>query len=73
MTVQVSSSQAKVLDAIKVLSKVRGYPPTYAELANSLGLHPNAIVESVKILKRKGLVTAEEGKTRTLRVLEETP
>ena len=64
--------QKDVLSAIVQLSQDNGYPPTLAQLAQSLGLKNRMTVhQHVAALKKKGLVHWEPGLNRSLRVLPE--
>ncbi|WP_158738606.1 helix-turn-helix domain-containing protein [Alteribacillus sp. YIM 98480] len=49
------------------------YPPTFRELQSLIGVKSVSTVYSfLKVLKRKGYVTWEESRPRTLRVLKRT-
>lgn len=64
--------QREVVDVIRRLTKQMGYPPTIRELADELGLRgPNAVKNHLNPLRRKGWVTWQDGKFRTLRVVGE--
>lgn len=64
--------QKEVLYLIDQLSKEHGYPPTLAELAKALGLKNRMTVhQHVAALKKKGLVTWEQGLNRSLRIVDE--
>lgn len=47
------------------------YPPTFRELAKDMGVKSTGTIDGyARILKRKGLVTYETGKPRTIRITE---
>jgi repressor LexA len=66
--------QKLVLNAIAKLTSVNGYAPTFRELMDDTGIKsPNGITLHLKALERKGYVTREPGKSRTLRLTPTTP
>lgn len=63
--------QAEVLEAIRELTEAKGFAPTRQELADHLGLAwPQAAQFHLEALKRKGRVTWDERRSRTLRVVQ---
>lgn len=70
--VAITSRQRWMLHAIRTLTDRLGYAPTIRELADECGLHgPNSVKAHLEPLRRKGWVTWEDGKARTLRVVGE--
>lgn len=62
--------QGDVLQAIGRLTQQQGYPPTIRELVDAMGYAtPNAVAQHLRLLRRKGWVIWETGKSRTLRVV----
>ena len=62
--------QREVLDAILVFTEKLHYAPTVRELCESLDLSSTCTVQvHLNALQRKGAITREPGKARTLRVL----
>lgn len=62
--------QAQVLRFIRQFAARRGYPPTYAEIAEGLAFRSqNAAREHVRLLARKELLVVEPGRARGLRVV----
>lgn len=60
-----------ILDAIEAMTRRNGYPPTVRELARALGLSSaGSLLTRLDKLQSKGLVLREEGRSRTLRVLQ---
>jgi repressor LexA len=62
--------QAQVLRFIRKFAARRGYPPTYAEIAEGLAFRSqNAAREHVRLLALKELLVVEPGRARGLRVV----
>lgn len=60
--------QRQVLDAITRFRRERGFSPTVREIGHFFGWSStNAVVEHLKRLRDKGLVTWEEQHSRTIR------
>ena len=63
--------QREVVRLIVELTDERGYPPTLAELAKSMGLRNRMTVhQHVAALKKKGIVKWEPGLNRSLRLVD---
>lgn len=61
--------QLDTLSAIARLTRQWGYPPTYTELRDELGIKGNnRVYQHVKALEAQGLVTRRPGTWRSLRV-----
>ncbi len=64
-----TSRQQEVLELIKSHSNEKGYPPTRAEIARSLGFKSaNAAEEHIKALARKGAIEIIAGASRGIRL-----
>jgi len=69
--IKLTARQQEVLDLIKVAIDTTGYPPTRAEIAESLGFRsPNAAEEHLKALARKGAIEMMPGASRGIRIVE---
>ncbi|PJN91312.1 transcriptional regulator [Bacillus sp. mrc49] len=65
--------QKEVLEAIKLYKSQNGYPPSFRELGEVLGLKsPSTISGMLDSLRKKGYVTWQEGRPRTLQILKTT-
>lgn len=76
MTVRppLTSRQAECLRVVTRSIAFRGYPPTLREIGDAMGIRStNGINDHLKALERKGYLTREGLKSRTLVVLAETP
>ncbi|MEY8189525.1 transcriptional regulator [Peribacillus simplex] len=63
--------QKEVLEAIKVYKTENGYPPSFRELGRAVGLKPSSTISSMlDSLRKKGYVTWQEGRPRTLQILK---
>ncbi len=68
---KLTERQAAVLDFISHSIDERGYPPTLREIGNHLGIRStNGVNDHLRALERKGYLTREDMKSRTLRPTE---
>jgi len=66
---QLTDRQRAVLDFISTSITDRGYPPTLREIGNHLGIRStNGVNDHLRALERKGYLTREDMKSRTLRL-----
>lgn len=63
-------SQATVLMALARLTRERGYPPTYKEIADVLGRNAMTISKHLGSLARKGLVSHTPNRARSTLVTD---
>lgn len=65
--VRLSPGQREMLESIRKLAALRGYPPTIRELAADLGMSAtNGVAQTLHALRRKGWVHWEPRHSRTL-------
>jgi repressor LexA len=65
--------QRMVLEFICGSIEERGYPPTLREIGNKLGIRStNGVNDHLRALERKGFLTREDMKSRTLRPTQST-
>ncbi len=65
---KLTQRQQAVLDFIIESIQDRGYPPTLREIGNHLGIRStNGVNDHLRALERKGYLTREDMKSRTLR------
>lgn len=68
---KITHKQQKVLNMISRYIEENGYPPTIRDIGKELKLTSTSTVHSyLNVLKSKGYVTWEEGRPRTLKILE---
>jgi repressor LexA len=68
---KLTDRQRAVLDYIEVSIVERGYPPTLREIGNHLGIRStNGVNDHLRALERKGYLTREDMKSRTLRLTQ---
>ncbi len=69
-TKQLTKRQGTVLEVIAKHIEEVGYPPTIRELGNALGISStNGVNDHLKALEKKGYLTREDGKSRTMQPL----
>ncbi len=67
---KLTDRQRAVLDFISESISDRGYPPTLREIGNHLGIRStNGVNDHLRALERKGYLTREDMKSRTLRLV----
>lgn len=67
---KLTDRQRAVLDYISSSIEDRGYPPTLREIGNHLGIRStNGVNDHIRALERKGYLTREDMKSRTLRLI----
>lgn len=65
---KLTDRQQMVLDFIRDSIEQHGYPPTLREIGNKLGIKStNGVNDHLRALERKGFLTREDMKSRTLR------
>lgn len=69
---KLTDRQRAVLDFISESITDRGYPPTLREIGNHLGIRStNGVNDHLRALERKGYLTREDMKSRTLRLVRQ--
>lgn len=70
--IRVTDRQIQVLQMVYQLTADRGYGPSYRELSDALQIRStNGVSDHIKALRKKGLLDAEENRSRTARVTDE--
>ena len=68
---KLTARQKAVLEYISDSIHARGYPPTLREIGNHLGIRStNGVNDHLRALERKGYLTREDMKSRTLRLMK---
>ncbi|MBX3252126.1 MAG: transcriptional repressor LexA [Myxococcales bacterium] len=68
---KLTDRQRIVLDFIRASIDERGFPPTLREIGNHLGIRStNGVNDHLRALERKGYLTREDMKSRSLRVVQ---
>lgn len=65
-----TKAQADVYNVIVRYTKEKGYPPTILEICEATGKSVGAIQSCLNLMKRKGYISMERHKPRTLKVLK---
>lgn len=63
-----SPRQRQLVTVIEQLTRDRGFPPTVAEAAREMGLHPSRIHQLALSTERKGFLAREPKMARAWRV-----
>ncbi len=72
MTDELSDRQAKILDYIRYVSRVRNYPPSVREIGEAVGLSSSSTVHNhLNQLERRGLIKRDASKSRTVQLVHE--
>jgi repressor LexA len=62
--------QRQILDFIEKWHRTEGTTPTFREIADKFGFRSlNSVTEHVRLLRQKGVLAADHGKARSLRVI----
>lgn len=68
---ELSDRQAKILDYIRHVTKVRNYPPSVREIGEAVGLSSSSTVHNhLNQLERRGLIRRDPSKSRTVQLVE---
>lgn len=71
MTIKLTDRQQQILDLIRQAVQRTGFPPTRAEIAQTLGFRSaNAAEDHLRALARKGVVELTAGASRGIRLTE---
>jgi repressor LexA len=71
MAMNVTPKQLRILQLIRQSRVARGYSPTMQELADALGISKVTVFEHVEVLVRKGALTREPNKARSLSIADD--
>src|SRR5436305_10084314 len=72
LTDQLTDRQAKILDYIRYVTKVRNYPPSVREIGEAVGLSSSSTVHNhLNQLERRGLIRRDPSKSRTVQLVED--
>ena len=70
---ELSDRQAKILDYIRYVTKVRNYPPSVREIGEAVGLSSSSTVHNhLNQLERRGLIHRDPSKSRTVQLVEDS-
>jgi len=69
---ELSDRQAKILDYIRYVTKVRNYPPSVREIGEAVGLSSSSTVHNhLNQLERRGLIKRDPSKSRTVQLVSD--
>jgi repressor LexA len=70
LTDELTDRQAKILDYIRYVTKVRNYPPSVREIGEAVGLSSSSTVHNhLNQLERRGLIKRDPSKSRTVQLV----
>ncbi|MBB6217156.1 repressor LexA [Anaerosolibacter carboniphilus] len=65
-----TTSQDKILNAIKFYYRMFGFSPSVRDIADLCGMKSiNTVRQHLQTLKQKGLISMEESKARAIKIL----
>jgi repressor LexA len=67
---ELTARQGEVLGIIKKHISTAGYAPTIREIGDHFCISVKGVQDHLMVLKRKGVITSESGKARTIKVAE---
>jgi repressor LexA len=71
---ELTDRQGEILQLIKELTEVSGFPPTRAEIAERMGFKSvNAAEQHLRALEKKGAIEISAGSSRGIRVMDGRP
>ena len=71
MNQDLSERQARILDYIREVTRVRNYPPSVREIGEAVGLSSSSTVHNhLNQLERRGLIRRDPSKSRTVQLVE---
>src|SRR5438128_9925745 len=69
---ELTDRQAKILDYIRYVTKVRNYPPSVREIGEAVGLSSSSTVHNhLNQLERRGLIKRDPSKSRTVQLVQD--
>ena len=69
---QLTDRQAKILDYIRQVTRVRSYPPSVREIGEAVGLSSSSTVHNhLNQLERRGLIRRDPSKSRTVQLVQD--
>jgi repressor LexA len=72
LTDQLTDRQAKILEYIRFVTKVRNYPPSVREIGEAVGLSSSSTVHNhLNQLERRGLIHRDPSKSRTVQLVKD--
>lgn len=73
-TNSLTEREQKILEYMKIQTKLKGYPPTVRELCQSLGIKSTSTAhKDIENLERKGYVRKDPSKRRAIEILDHEP
>ena len=72
MSQELSQRQARILDYIREVTRIRNYPPSVREIGEAVGLSSSSTVHNhLNQLERRGLIKRDPSKSRTVQLVQD--
>lgn len=72
MTQELSDRQSRILDYIRYVTRMRGYPPSVREIGEAVGLSSSSTVHNhLNQLERRGYIKRDASKSRTVQLVQD--
>ncbi len=72
MTQELSQRQARILEYIREVTRIRNYPPSVREIGEAVGLSSSSTVHNhLNQLERRGLIKRDPSKSRTVQLVQD--
>src|SRR5437899_12993547 len=70
LNAELTDRQAKILEYIRYVTRVRNYPPSVREIGEAVGLSSSSTVHNhLNQLERRGLIKRDPSKSRTVQLV----
>lgn len=72
MSQELSQRQARILEYIREVTRIRNYPPSVREIGEAVGLSSSSTVHNhLNQLERRGLIKRDPSKSRTVQLVQD--
>ena len=68
---QITDRQKEVFSFIENFTKANDYPPTVREISEHFGISLRAVQDHISALQKKGFISTEQTRSRSIRILED--
>ena len=68
---QITDRQKEVFSFIENFTKANDYPPTVREISEHFGISLRAVQDHISALQKKGFISTEQKRSRSIRILED--
>ena len=68
---QITDRQKEIFSFIENFTKANDYPPTVREISEHFGISLRAVQDHISALQKKGFISTEQKRSRSIRILED--